>query len=242
MAQQYSFRYYGTPEGLYNLAILSLAQDGEGFIWAGSEGGLYRYDGTGFRLMGAAEGLPCTTEVQGLHVSQDGALWANTCSGLFRFDGRRFQAVAGVNEMLNRTQAMADGPQGSLVVATSSGLVELAPEGPRGCFTARPYLAGAGPGRKVAKGIFRWGPQLWFGCEKRLCVEEGGRVLEYGEEAGLPAGSWDGIGVAADGTIWARSPNKLYRKSPGGSKFQQEPVEIAPSMYWGVSPSVRTER
>jgi len=48
LAQQYSFRNYGTAEGLENLAILSLAQDGEGFLWAGSEGGLYRYDGTSF--------------------------------------------------------------------------------------------------------------------------------------------------------------------------------------------------
>ena len=59
VAQQYSFRHYGAAEGLQNLAILSLAQDGAGYIWAGSEGGLYRYDGTRFRLTAAAEGLPC---------------------------------------------------------------------------------------------------------------------------------------------------------------------------------------
>src|ERR1035437_9542444 len=50
-AQQYSFRHYGASEGLQNLTVLSLAQDGAGYIWAGSEGGLYRYDGTCFRLM-----------------------------------------------------------------------------------------------------------------------------------------------------------------------------------------------
>jgi len=39
VAQRYSFRHYGSAEGLQNLVILSLAQDGAGFIWAGSEGG-----------------------------------------------------------------------------------------------------------------------------------------------------------------------------------------------------------
>jgi signal transduction histidine kinase/ligand-binding sensor domain-containing protein/ActR/RegA family two-component response regulator len=234
MAQQYRFRHYGIAEGLYNLAILSLAQDGEGFIWVGSEGGLYRYDGTRLRLMGAAEGLPCTTEVQALHVSQDRALWANTCSRLFRFDGQRFQVVAGVNEMLNRAQAMADGPKGSIVVATTSGLLELVPEGAHGSFTARPYPVGANHGGKTVRGIFRLGRQLWFGCENRLCVEEGGQVLEYGEEARLPADAWDGIGVDPDGTVWARSSSKLYWKSPGANSFQQERVEIGPSMYWGA--------
>src|SRR5271165_5525118 len=79
VAQQYSFRQYGTADGLQNLAILSLAQDGAGYIWAGSEGGLYRYDGTRFHLMAAREGLPCATEVHALHVAADGALWVNTC-------------------------------------------------------------------------------------------------------------------------------------------------------------------
>ena len=95
VAQQYSFRHYGAAEGLQNLAILSLAQDGAGYIWAGSEGGLYRYDGTRFRLMAAAEGLPCATQVSALHVAKDGALWANTCQQIFRFDGQRFHAIAG---------------------------------------------------------------------------------------------------------------------------------------------------
>ena len=44
VAQQYSFHHYVAADGLQNLTILSLAQDGAGYLWAGSEGGLYRYD------------------------------------------------------------------------------------------------------------------------------------------------------------------------------------------------------
>jgi ligand-binding sensor domain-containing protein len=73
-AQQYSFRQYGAAEGLQNLTVLSLAQDGAGYIWADSEGGLYRYNGTRLRLMASAEELPCATEVHALHVAADGAL------------------------------------------------------------------------------------------------------------------------------------------------------------------------
>ena len=80
VAQKYSFRHYGAAEGIQNLVILSLAQDGAGYIWAGSEGGLYRYDGTRFRLMSSGEGLTCASEVHTLHVGSDGALWANACS------------------------------------------------------------------------------------------------------------------------------------------------------------------
>jgi ligand-binding sensor domain-containing protein len=70
-AQQYSFRRYGAAEGLQNMVVLSLAQDRDGYIWAGTEGGLYRYDGTRFRLIGPAEGLPCATEI---HTPMNGVL------------------------------------------------------------------------------------------------------------------------------------------------------------------------
>ncbi len=57
-AQEYSFRYYGTEDGLTNLAVKVLFQDRTGFLWAGTEGGVFRYDGEWFQRYGSAEGLP----------------------------------------------------------------------------------------------------------------------------------------------------------------------------------------
>src|ERR1039457_6243871 len=144
LAQQYSFRHYGVAEGLQNHVILSLAQDGAGYIWAGSEAGLYRYDGARFRLMGAADGLPCTAEVQALHTAADGALWANTCSGVFRFDGQRFHAIPGLNAMLSGAQRMADGASGGVVVASPSGLYEVLPGASADAFSVRRHPLGPG--------------------------------------------------------------------------------------------------
>src|SRR5664279_6106982 len=138
VAQQYSFRHYGAGEGLQNLAVLSLAQDGAGYIWAGSEGGLYRYDGTRFRLMAGPEGLPCATEVHALHVATDGALWVNTCAQIFRFDGRRFHPIAGLSGMLTGAQGMANGEHGHVLVAVPSGMYDVSPKGD-GSFSVHLY-------------------------------------------------------------------------------------------------------
>jgi len=92
VAQDYNFRFYGQAEGLQNLVVLSLAQDRTGYIWAGTEAGLYRYNGHHFQLMGTEEGLPCSTETHGLFIAADGALWTNICSKVFRFDGKHFQS------------------------------------------------------------------------------------------------------------------------------------------------------
>ena len=233
VAQQYSFRHYGVADGLQNLAVLSLAQDGAGYIWAGSESGLYRYDGDRFHLMAAAEGLSCATEVHALHVAADGALWANICSQVFRFDGKRFYPVAGLAGMLSGTQRMADDAQGHVLVATLAGLFEVAPAG-AASFSVRPHPLPPDLAGVSVRGILRNGSQLWFGCGRRLCVEDHGQVSIFGPKEGLPDDSWDAINVTPDGSVWTRSQSKLYRKPPGSSRLVQEKPDIASSVFWGA--------
>ena len=56
--QRFSFRFYGAREGLRNLAVQVLLQDHAGFIWAGTQNGLFQYDGDSFREVGVGNGLP----------------------------------------------------------------------------------------------------------------------------------------------------------------------------------------
>src|SRR5882762_3582644 len=49
-AQQYVFRAYRQAEGLKNLAVKGLAVDRSGFLWVGTENGLYRFLGSGFEV------------------------------------------------------------------------------------------------------------------------------------------------------------------------------------------------
>jgi signal transduction histidine kinase/CheY-like chemotaxis protein/ligand-binding sensor domain-containing protein len=232
-AQQYGFRHYGTAEGLQNLVILSLAQDGAGYIWAGSEGGLYRYDGTLFHLMAGAQGLPCATEVHALYVAADGALWANACSQVFRFDGQRFHSVAGLSGMFSGAQVMAEDAHGHVVVATPSGLFDVLPNG-ASSYVAHPHPLGPDLAGQPVRGIARHGSELWFGCGSRLCVEDHGRVTVFGPAEGLPEGNWDAVRIASDGSAWVRGPSKLYRKPPGAARFVREMPGIASSIYWGA--------
>ncbi len=233
VAQQYSFRNYGAAEGLQNLAVLSLAQDGAGYIWAGSEGGLYRYDGTRFRLMSAAEGLPCATEVRALHVAADGALWVNSCEHFYRWDGQRFLSVAGLSGMSTGAQAMANGANGNVVVSTPSGLYEVGP-GSADSLVAHTYPLVPELSGKGSRGIARNGSQLWFGCGRQICVEDRGRVSTFGSADGLPDDLWDAIAATPDGSVWVRSPGRLYRKPPGTVRFVRAKPDIASSIYWGA--------
>jgi PAS domain S-box-containing protein len=233
VAQEYSFRFYGAAEGLQNLVVLSLAQDRSGYIWAGTEGGLYRYDGTRFQLMGSSIGLPCSTETHGLYVALDGALWVNICAQVFRFDGQRFHAISGVNALLRGAQVMTDGRRGSVLITTAKGLLEASP-GSDGSFSMHSYPLPAALAGKRMYGILRQDLRLWFGCDEQLCLEEGGRVSVFGPEQGLPRDMWDGIQVSPDGSVWVRSPKSMYRPPPGQTRFSQENPDIASSGFWGA--------
>src|SRR5664279_4325716 len=65
-AQRYSFKEYGQDAGLTNLDVYCLMQDRTGFLWVGTENGLFRYDGRQFRAYTKAQGLP-SVQIEALH-------------------------------------------------------------------------------------------------------------------------------------------------------------------------------
>ncbi|HTB18665.1 MAG TPA: two-component regulator propeller domain-containing protein, partial [Bryobacteraceae bacterium] len=58
-----------------------LLQDRSGFLWIGTESGLYQYDGSRFWQFGQKEGLP-SGFVRALSLDRDGRLWVGTRDGL----------------------------------------------------------------------------------------------------------------------------------------------------------------
>jgi signal transduction histidine kinase/CheY-like chemotaxis protein len=118
-------------------------------------------------------------------------------------------------------------------------LYDVSPGAGADSFSVRRHSLGPGLDNQPARGILRHASQLWFGCGQQLCVQEGGQVSVFGAENGLPEDSWDGIGMTPDGSVWTRSPSRLYRKPPGAQQFVQEKPDIASSYSWGALTIVR---
>jgi signal transduction histidine kinase/CheY-like chemotaxis protein/ligand-binding sensor domain-containing protein len=183
--------------------------------------------------MGPAEGLPCSTEVRTLFAAADGALWVNACAQVFRFDGQRFRSAAGLRGMFASTESMANCAGGSVVVATVSGLYKVAEDG-TGTLSARPYSLVPELSGVAMHGIARHGSQLWFGCGQKLCVEDGGRLSMFGPSEGLPDDDWSAIAFTPDGSVWARSAARLYRKPPGAARLVREKPDITSGILVGA--------
>ncbi|HZQ47768.1 MAG TPA: two-component regulator propeller domain-containing protein, partial [Verrucomicrobiae bacterium] len=88
--QRYSFKNYGREQGLTNMAMTSMMQDRTGFIWVGTQNGLFWYDSKSFREFESMQESP-SRDIEALHESKDGTLWIGTRSGLVRRQGNHFE-------------------------------------------------------------------------------------------------------------------------------------------------------
>ncbi|MGA9335473.1 MAG: two-component regulator propeller domain-containing protein, partial [Rudaea sp.] len=84
------FRNYSTSNGLSQATALAMAQDTTGFIWVGTQDGLDRFDGYGFKVYRHDRADPWSladNAIYALAADTDGVVWVGTqAGGLDRYD------------------------------------------------------------------------------------------------------------------------------------------------------------
>src|SRR5271154_6984880 len=127
LGQQYSFKDY--VDGLGNLSVNCLLQDRSGFLWIGTESGLYQYDGSRFWRIGEKEGLP-SAFVRALTLDRDGRLWVGTRDGLaFSTGPRSFSTVTDQpqNPRTPYDSPLASSADGQIYAVTQFGVLVAKP-------------------------------------------------------------------------------------------------------------------
>ncbi|MBA3974692.1 MAG: hypothetical protein C0504_10820 [Candidatus Solibacter sp.] len=213
---------FGMDRGLTSLSITSWAQDNRGFVWVGTEGGLFRFDGSQFRRYGEEDGLPHEL-VMGLGVTPEGNLWVSTYGGLAWKKSARFERPEAM--LLNgplTAQAVAF-RMGKVYFATHLGVAtgDWPPDKDGLKLTLLP-----GPVERrdrLAKAI-TVGPDgdVWWSCGRGLCRFGGKRLEQFGPAQGVPADDYLSLAIDRQGKIWARSRGTLLGMADGGSRFEVE--------------------
>lgn len=215
----YGFQVYGIEQGLGNLSVSSSLQDRAGFIWIGTQNGLYRYEGGSFRLIGASEGMEGSS-ISDLKESSDGTLWVATTNGLFRKTGDRFEKVRSFGRFpLATGDLLAVGPGDMIYAITAAGLVgAYAPASAKIEEMKFRMLAEVSAWKTRAVMADRRGT-VWFACEEGLCRFDSGHVQSYGPAEGVPKGLWAKMLIDNSSTLWVRDQDRLLRKSRGEERF-----------------------
>ena len=214
-AQQRSFRYFDQNDGLRNVAVNALAQDGAGYVWAGTENGLYRYDGSTFRRFGAEQGLS-TAAITSLHADAGGGLWVGTWQGLFRWQEGSFVEVrmadkmirVGAGQLLDSTS-----PEQILVVSEQKRLLKVEPQrgGPGWVvqpFFSAPQIEARAELRSISGLRVGRRGDLWLACAASLCRVDSAGVATWKLPGPIDPGVPIGILPDSRGDVWVNSSSR----------------------------------
>ncbi|HEX7840820.1 MAG TPA: ATP-binding protein [Kofleriaceae bacterium] len=209
---KFRFRSFAAADGLRNLIILGIAQDGDGMLWVATDDGLYRYDGQQFTHFSMQDGLPAMG-VRVLGVAPDGAVCAGTRDGMACWNGSRFSSAGAEGVPAVSVRSLVAGP-GVLWAGTDVGLFVRrgnAPFVPAPGWTASPAVP--------VKAIWADAEGVVVGDAAIVRVSPGdGTWRQLGAEIGLGVESVESVLRDHDGTLWIRSVHHLWTLPRGAAR------------------------
>jgi diguanylate cyclase (GGDEF)-like protein len=207
-----AFRVFNEDHGLGNLTVEALLQDRMGFLWVGTQNGLFRFDGRTFVAYGREAGFE-STRVFALHEAADGTLYVATRAGLVRREGEGFRQLTAADGVPDApvTDIASDG--GRVYAASQAGLLV----GDGRAFRTEPAPPGtAGP----ATAVFASGGRAYAAYEGLLFERDAEGWRDVGTDAGLPATERiDRVSADASGRLFVRTLRSLWMRPSDGAFF-----------------------
>ena len=224
------FRHYSQEDGLPDPVVTTIAEDGSGFLWIGTQGGLARWDGYRFRIFKPAAGdagsLPAAW-ITSLHTDARARLWIGTSAGgLVRYDSDSDHfisySVSRPGEIHGQVSAVADDGDDALWIGTATGLEHLSIES--GLITSWhpiPGDSGSLPDDRVTAVLADRRGTLWVGTRHGLVrrVKAGARF----DVISLDDANMDPVVVTqlledSTGNVWIGTKHGAFVISPGAER------------------------
>lgn len=177
------FQNYGREQGLPHPVPTALAQDGDGFLWIGTQGGLARWDGYRFRGYQPDARQPGSLPdswIHTLHTDPRGRLWIGTgAGGLARYDRALDRFVVFPLGPTPRGRihvgSIVDDRTGGLWIGTDDGLDHLDPASGAIVAVRQDDRNPTGlPDNRVQAVLQDRSGRLWVGTQKGLARREPG--------------------------------------------------------------------
>ncbi|HEU4731269.1 MAG TPA: ATP-binding protein [Kofleriaceae bacterium] len=208
---QSKVRVFAGADGLRNLVILSLAQDDDGFLWIGTEDGVYRFDGEWFTHFSVEDGLS-SSQVHVVGIAPGGRACVGSSNGLVCWDGARFsrQHTLGLPAIPVQTMATFGG---KLWVGTDGGGLYV--QNDAGLFVPAPGWPGAP--KTTVRAMWSDGSGLVVGNGATVELSAGDGVWRNIGDVGLDRDRVEGVLRDRKGALWIRTPGHMWFLPPGAS-------------------------
>ena len=206
---QQAFRMFAGADGLKNLMIFSIAQDAQGYLWAATDDGAYRFDGTRFRRFSVEDGLTSNL-ISVIGNDAAGNLCVGSDNGLACWDGTRFSQAASRGLPARRVRAIASYGDKTWVGLEGGGLYVRAAAAE---FVPAPGWPGA-PSETV-RALWVDASGIVVGNEARVELSSGDGEWRRLGAIGLGDERIDGVLRDGSNNLWIRAGSRLWTVSPG---------------------------
>jgi diguanylate cyclase (GGDEF)-like protein len=225
-AQQFTFRQYVQQDGLSNLSVTSLLQDREGYLWIGTENGLFRHDSTDFESFSEAQGLE-DTNVHSVIEDTSGRLWVGTAHDLYVRVGGQFRPIrpGGHSLTVESGSRLAAPAPDRLLVIDKGQLLELSTSQAGETWRGRRYITDeqlrAVPALGHLNSLFvDHHGRIWLGCGEGICSIWNGLVETWTAPTGVPPDTWHTFVLDGAGQVWARGLAHVVVLKAGATVFE----------------------
>lgn len=135
---QLKFEHFTSEDGLMHNSIVTILQDSKGYMWIGTNNGLYKYNGYEFKFYSSSpddDHSLINKNVKTLYEDSNKTLWIGTTDGICNynrkndsFDRYVFSDSNNANRISEPVNCIYEDKSGSLWVGTRVGLYKLSKE------------------------------------------------------------------------------------------------------------------
>lgn len=236
-------KVYGQPQGLQDLNANCMLQDHNGYLWVGTEDGLYRYDGKHFQQFTKKDGL-ADSNVTTLIQDADDTIWIGTGAGLSILRHGHFDTLpdSRINGGLRVNSSIALWKNGVVFVSRQTLWYARNNETTSGTDRAKWSLSPIARehiGIGKARSVFRdRSGRLWIGCDDGICQISGAEQSTWSQLSGVPKDRWVRFFQAKDGGLWARGIHHIVYLPPGSNKFEDRTASVGSRLFMNASSSM----
>lgn len=166
-----TFQHLSLEHGLPHQVVTALAEDGDGFLWFGTQDGLARWDGYRFRVfrnnVAQTNTLP-SNYVTALHADRHGDIWVGMNDGQLMRYQRKFDQLETISTRVRgNVGSIAEDGGGGVWIAADSGLWRIGHHGRlMEHLQHRPNEVTSLPDNRIHHTLISRDGWLWVGTEK----------------------------------------------------------------------------
>ncbi len=219
---RFTSQRFGEQFGISVVTVTSLAQDPNGFLWIGTQTGLFRYDGSRVTRMSAVEPL-VGHYIDLVLTGTDHSVWVAGFRGIAHFDGDHFVALnipRNAGKPAHSAQGLALDKGGNVFAVLEHGLLRANPRNP-----SKLHFFGKADGVDCKTEAVVTGPDdsTWFTCGQKLghLAPNSDRV-EWENKLSLLNERAIALVFDGNGELWLRSARHMARIDRAHHKLLDE--------------------